>query len=108
MATSGTELDTREFERALLQAAGRLERNSRAEELRIAHEAADTMRQTVRKRSGRTAASIRVEDQGPLGAVVVTGGASLALEYGTQHQPPHSFARPALARAGAGFRRPSW
>lgn len=101
------DFDTMAFERALAEKFAAIKRNAEREELRLAQVTADTMRATVHRDTGKTAASIQAQHTGQ-GAEITMGGASLYLEFGTSKMSPKPFARPAIAEAPGRFRPPSW
>lgn len=105
--SSGVDLDSSAFERALADRLRRLRDNSKQEERRLAETTADRMRDLVPRDTSETAASIQVVD-GPNGSEITMGGASLFLIFGTSKMAPQDFARPAIAEASSRFRVPSF
>lgn len=71
-----------------------MERNLERAETESASRCAETARRTVRRRSGRTAASIEAHPDGS----VTAGEASVFLERGTVRMPAFPFLGPAFDR----------
>lgn len=107
MTGSRLDFDSAAFDRALRDRIETLKRNAEREELRLAEATADRMRSMVPRDTGQTADSIDVR-KADKGVEIVTGGASIFLEFGTSKMRPRPFARPALAEARSRFVPPSW
>jgi HK97 gp10 family phage protein len=109
MAKNEVTIDASAFERAVRQKMERLGRNTRREKNRLGHATADRAASLAPHLTGTLAGSIEWQETGDDDGVV---SASVPYahfeEFGSLHNAPHPFMRPALDEASGNLKSPGY